>query len=215
MANEVSPRFRKVMALLFAAYQKEPDPLLVEVYWRTLSGLPIEALEKACMNLVATSKHFPRASELREFVAGPAIDPPNLEDEAEIACGIAWEEIRDSGQYRTMVFDDPAIHATIESLGGWVDWCLGTNNSARRKDFSRRYMAHRRRINRDGVRRSPPALILPGSMSAQEPRFIGDRRKILEWHRAATGQPSPWAERLEREAAAIEAKEQLRLEGSK
>lgn len=44
-------------------------------------------------------------------------------DRALLAWGKALEAMRSVGAYQNVVFDDPAIHACIEDLGGWPKLC--------------------------------------------------------------------------------------------
>lgn len=99
----------------------------------------------------------------------------------------AWSQveraIRQIGPYTTVVFDDPAIHAVIEEMGGWVRLCEAESAKdleIRGHEFRRRHQGYALR----GPDRWPPTL--PGiverdnraaGFEAPEPRLLGNPDK--------------------------------------
>lgn len=91
------------------------------------------------------------------------------------------------GAYATVVFDDPAIHATIQSLGGWVKACRQTEYEFTwwKKDFRERYQM----IEQRGLPPDVPLKLfgifdqtnLPMGRPPQTPQMIGDPGKIRAW----------------------------------
>jgi hypothetical protein len=57
-------------------------------------------------------------------------------DRAMLAWGKVMNAMQSAGAYTDVVFDDPAIHAAVEDLGGWPKVCRGEL-----KDLS--YLQHR------------------------------------------------------------------------
>lgn len=188
MIESDMPRFRKVMAVLYVTFQRDPDPVLGEVYFQALKDLSIDSLEKASMLATQRLKFFPKPAELRELVEGNAALPAaTIEDEAEIATGQAFAAISSVGQYRSVTFDDPAIHMTVEDLSGWGAFCRGPDNGHRRREFKQLYIAHRKRIARVGLAECRVPRILFGEHGSNEPKLIGDKGKIVAWRNEALG----------------------------
>lgn len=113
----------------------------------------------------------------------------------------AWSKveraIRSVGQYQSVTFDDPAIHATIVDIGGWVRLCNTSEDELpfTRQHFAKRFDAYRRQ---GGPREYPGRLagIAEGDNRANgfpndvpEPVMVGhepDARRVLEQGAAET-----------------------------
>lgn len=190
--NRVSDwnQFLTGMKVLCETFQREPSELLVLAYWKALDHLSIEEFERAVIKAVGSLRFFPKPVELRELVRGDA--------GAEAA--LAWDRVERAmssfGTYRSVQFDDPAIHLAIESMGGWVSF--GTREPDgedwHRKEFERLYRIALDRIERAGLDRARPPLVLAGlyELQGQEspPRQVGDLTAIEEWTRAAGPKPA-------------------------
>lgn len=61
----------------------------------------------------------------------------------------AWARVVDAvrivGAWRTVIFDDPLIHACISQMGGWIKICQMREDEApfRGKDFERLYLGYK------------------------------------------------------------------------
>ena len=104
-------------------------------------------------------------------------------------------EISSHGTYRSLVFDDPTIHAVIESLGGLAKVGETVTNDFFRREAERLYQVYSRRIQANGVVGIPTVLIgriesanAKGKFSGivEDPVMIGDRNKIIGWTKKAT-----------------------------
>lgn len=92
------------------------------------------------------------------------------------------------GKYRTVVFDDPTIHAVLDSKGGWIAYCNTPDGELKwyRKEFVNLYKLYAP-LMAQGLIRFPAEL--PGLWAsevtatdkAKLPVFIGDKQKFLEW----------------------------------
>jgi len=135
-------RFAIVMNALGAAFNRPITPAVLTAYEMGLDGLAIEEIEAAAKRALKTCKFMPTPAELREL-AGDA----KPEDAALIAWEIATRAVEAIGWYGSVQFEDPAITATIRSLGGWQKFCErcgGEEEKWLRKEFLTTYASYRR-----------------------------------------------------------------------
>lgn len=133
-------RFLSAMNALAASFRQDPTEPLLEGYWWGLEALPIEHVEAAVRKAIATLKFMPMVVELRELSGEVPAAVAAIH-----AFQIARKAIREVGAYQSPKFLDPAIAATIRSLGGangWVTFCQTDTEDLdkwTRKDFEKRY----------------------------------------------------------------------------
>lgn len=128
-----------------------------------------------------TNDRMPKISNIVGILEGSS------EDRALAALIKVEKAMEMHGAYATVVFDDPGIHATIESLGGWIKACRQTEYEFTwwKKDFRERYQHF------DQMGLSPEVPVkLPGILDqanlplGEKPRkteVIGDYEKAIEW----------------------------------
>lgn len=120
----MKPTDRKNFALLIAgvyAYHRQPcSDALIAMYWRGCQRWNYEQVEKAVDRLTndaEAGKFPPKIADLVRVLEGTHTD------RALLAWGKALEAMSTVGAYQDVVFDDPAVHAAIEDLGGWPKVC--------------------------------------------------------------------------------------------
>ncbi len=113
--------FFLAFASLCTAFSRNVDEALVEVYWRALSDLPVDAVRAAMDEAIMTQDFMPPPAKLRRF-AGQNSNETCAEPSDE-AFALVARAVREVGSYRAVDFDDPCIHATIRALGGWSNFC--------------------------------------------------------------------------------------------
>ena len=105
----------------------------------------MEQVKQALFEMMQTHKFVPKPAEIIEYIEG---QPERLTQ-------VAWSKVRDAiseiGRYRSVVFDEPAIHAAIDGMGGWVklcerlkldtDYVRESNDADLFKEFKARYLA--------------------------------------------------------------------------
>lgn len=128
---------KKDFALLIAgvyAYHRQPcSDALIAMYWRGCQQWDYEQVVKAVDALTRDAeagKFPPKIGDLTRALQGTHTD------RAQLAWGKALEAMSSVGAYTDVVFDDPAIHAAIEDLGGWPKVCRSET-----KELS--YLQHR------------------------------------------------------------------------
>ncbi len=129
-------------------------------------------------------RFMPKPAHLMKFLEG------NSTDKAAVAWGKALEAASRVGAYTDVVFDDPAIHATIEDLGGWPKFCRTETAelSYLQHRFTQSYQAYvnkgdfeyGRRLNGD---RSPDSEYEKKGIPLPRPALIGDPVKAQSVYR--------------------------------
>lgn len=129
-------------------------------------------------------RFMPKPAHLMKFLEG------NSTDQAAIAWGKALEAASSVGAYTDVVFDDPAIHATIEDLGGWPKFCRTETAelSYLQHRFTQSYQAYAHKGDfaygrKLGGDRSADDVYTKRSLPAPRHALIGDAGKAKEVYR--------------------------------
>lgn len=123
------------LALLAEVFGREVSPVLTEVYWEIFRGYPDATFRKAVLLALKTLSFFPKPSDLLRILEGAP------EDRALIAWQTLEKAIRTVGSWDSVRFDDPALSAAVEGLGGWTKVCEWTEEEMpfRRREFEQLY----------------------------------------------------------------------------
>lgn len=92
----------------------EMNPEITDLWIELLSPWSFEDIRKAFIFYLRTEKFMPSPSDIVNILAG------NQEEAARRALTKVVSALDNPGPYRTVVFDDPVIHATLVELGGWL-----------------------------------------------------------------------------------------------
>ena len=106
--------FGGIVAMLCRSFGKTCDKPMVQGYWLGLEDLPLQSVKAAVARAIRESKFMPRPAELRGL-AGEM----NGSERAIVAWRALMGAVAQHGPYKTIAFDDPTIHAAVESIGGW------------------------------------------------------------------------------------------------
>ena len=189
MQNNDLERFSYCMGALGEAFSQEPSPLKTEIYFKALSDLPIDVIEKSVWQVIRsrTTASFPKVAELREAMGGKE------EDKAILAYDAFTKGKAQTGAYESVVFEDKLIHAVIQSMGGWYEVCMITEDEwkFKRREFIDLYRA----ISRSPGREIPERLIGLGEAGCSQnpdwmrhtplPRMINHHGEVLEYKQIA------------------------------
>lgn len=146
-------RFARTLTGLCELYAKKFSPQLAEIYWRALESYDIEDVERAA------SRHATNPDS-GQFMPKPADFVRLIDGDTESAALGAWAKVREAmgavGSYRSIVFDDPLIHAALTEMGGWIAVCGVTEEELpfRAAEFVKRYRA----LSTLGVQQWAPSL---------------------------------------------------------
>jgi len=183
MEKKDYPHFLKSMVGLAEVLgPKELSETILEIYWQVLKELTLDQFNRAVKVSATSSKFFPKPAELLAAIA------PDAAGQAVVAFDRAAAAMS-IGTYKTVCFDDPAINATIASLGGWIEFGQKEATEWLRKDFQKIYEVHYKRIRAgdfSGIPTKLPGIIeLSPKKMESETVFIGDKQKCLEWTSSA------------------------------
>lgn len=144
MNPENERRFGTMMATMGECFQKNPTSEMIEIYWRVLQDMTIEAFEKAALIIINTrtiTGTFPMVAEIRAAAGGGA-------EAMALRAVVAWDKfmyaLHNHAPYDSVKFDDPIITHIVRQLGGWTemgDWPV-EETKWKRKEFERLYEAY-------------------------------------------------------------------------
>lgn len=145
-------RFIEILSATMEIYNKELSELGIQMYYNTLKDYNTDTVMQAFNIAIKTNKYnvLPKPAEIIEIIEG------SKEEKADIAWGSVIQAMRKHGHYASIDFEDTAISATINHLGGWQYLCGQTKEELHfiQKDFIRLYNAFSKRNN--------PRIKLPG-----------------------------------------------------
>lgn len=170
--NEKRDLFTLVADAL-AYYRQDASAFTLGVWWQACRPFDLDQIRKALTAHAMDPERGqfpPKVADVVRVLAGTSTD------RAQLAWGKAFEAMGSVGSYTDVVFDDPAIHAVIEDLGGWPKVC-------RTEGKELGYLQHRfceshRAYTGRGVFPYPR-------------RLMGDRSPDSEWERKGLPLPSP------------------------
>lgn len=114
------PAFQRLITDALAFYRQDLTPFSIGVWWQACEPFDMEQVTKALTaHAVDPDRgHFPpKPADLIRVLRG------TRGDRALLAWSKAYGAIGSVGGYTSVVFDDPAIHATIADMGGWPAFC--------------------------------------------------------------------------------------------
>ncbi len=175
-------KFKDMLTDALAFYRRDVTPFALSVWWSACQPFALEQIGKA---LTAHAMDPERG----QFPPMPADIVKQLHgtftDRSLVAWGKVLEAIQRVGAYQSVVFDDGAIHAAIEDIGGWVTICRSEMEEL--PHLQRRFMES----HRVHVKRGTPAFParLPGAHELENtiagrksapPVLIGDVKAAQE-----------------------------------
>ena len=140
MINDDLPQFIGALLGLGELFNETLSERRQEAYFSALSDLPMDRILGAITHAARACKFFPKPAELREFVNGSS------DDRAALAWTRFLRALTEVGTYQSVDFGDPALHATVEALGGWHEaWRIerldAKDQGFKRAEFCRLYGA--------------------------------------------------------------------------
>lgn len=171
-ASEID-KFQTMLADVMAFYRQDVSSFALHVWWQACQAFDLEQVRRALTAHAMDPERgqfAPKPADLVRVLAGTATD------RAAIAWGKAYEAMSSVGAYTDVVFDDPAIHAVVEDLGGWPKLCRTEIKelSYLQHRFTESYRAYAGRGQFDYPR-----------------RLAGDRSPDSDWLKAGLKLPRP------------------------
>lgn len=174
--------FTRVLTHAFTLQNRKVAPADIADWYSALAGYDLSAISQAL------SDHI-RDPDVGRYPVKPADVVRRIDGGGEMRALQAWSlverAVRLIGPWQTVTFDDPAIHAVIGDLGGWVRLCetRTADLPTVRTEFVRRFVAH---LAHPLAARDVPRA-LPGLGSTPiSPRLAGDPDRALAlWREGA------------------------------
>lgn len=144
MTPQDKPDFAGLLTDALAFYRRDVSAFALSVWWSACQPFDIEQVRKA---LTAHAMDPERG----QFPPMPADIVRQLQgtqtDRSLLAWGKVLQAIQRVGAYQSVVFDEGAIHATIEDMGGWTKVCRSTMDELPhlQRRFTETYRAYARR----------------------------------------------------------------------
>lgn len=113
-------RFAGLFADVMAYYRQDVSDFTQGLFWSACENFEFEQVAKAFDRHAKDPEHgqfAPKVADLVRILEGTHTQ------RAQLAWGKALDAMSRVGSYTDVVFDDPAIHAAIEDLGGWPKVC--------------------------------------------------------------------------------------------
>ncbi|GER21282.1 DUF6475 domain-containing protein [Variovorax boronicumulans] len=185
--------FARLFADVMAYYRQDVSDFTRSLFWTACEGASLEQVRKAFDWHAKDPEHgqfAPKVADLVRIIAGTHTD------RAQLAWGKALEAMGSVGAYTDVVFDDPAIHACIEDLGGWPKVCRTETKElsylqhrfceSHKAYTGRGQFAYPRRLSGD---RSPDSEYQKKGLKPPRPALIGDaaRCKLVYQGGSAAG----------------------------
>lgn len=112
--------FGQLITNVLAYYRQDASRFVLDLWWSACHAFDLEQIQQAmqrhCID-PERGQFAPKVADLARVLQGTATD------RAALAWGKVHEAMGSVGAYTDVVFDDPAIHAVIEDLGGWAKVC--------------------------------------------------------------------------------------------
>jgi hypothetical protein len=117
--NEKAELF-SLLGDVHAYYRQDVSEFTLELWWGACKRFDLEQVREALTAHAMDPERgqfAPKVADVVRVLAGTTTD------RAALAWGKAMDAMRQVGAYRDVVFDDPAIHAVVEDMGGWPKLC--------------------------------------------------------------------------------------------
>lgn len=168
-----APKFAALFSQVMAYYGKDVSNFTTDLFWNAFENHDFDQVKKAFEKHAKDpeqGRFAPKVADLIKIIAGTSTD----------RAAIAWGKVHDAmsrvGAYTDVIFDDPAIHASIEDMGGWPKMCRTNLEelSYLQKRFTDAHKAYTNRGTFDYPR-----------------RLGGDRSEDSEYERVGMKPPKP------------------------
>ncbi|MFZ9264816.1 MAG: DUF6475 domain-containing protein [Polynucleobacter sp.] len=117
--NEKADFYRLISDVL-GYWKQDVSEFAMQVWWNGCQQYSIEQVSKALSNHATDPERgqfAPKVADIVRILQGTKTDRSL----------IAWGKVHDAmssvGAYQDVVFDDPAIHAAVQDIGGWPKIC--------------------------------------------------------------------------------------------
>lgn len=181
MRPEDKPELYTLVADALGYYGKNASEFTLQIWWEACQRYDIEQVRTAMTAHAMDPERGQFAPKVADLVR--ILDGTHT-DRAQLAWGRVFEAAGSIGAYTDVAFDDPAIHATVEDLGGWIKICRSETKDLGylQHRFCESYRAYMGRGQFGypavlGGDRSPDAMYAKRGLPPPKPRLIGDAHR--------------------------------------
>ena len=188
MQQSEKSTFGQLIKDVMAYYRQDTSKFLLDMWWGASQNFELEQIQAAMQRHATDAEHgqfAPKVADVVRILSGTATD------RAALAWGKALDAMSSVGAYTDVVFDDPAIHAAIEDLGGWPKVCrtelkeLGYLQhrfcESHRAYTGRGTFDYPRRLTGD---RSPDSEYTKAGLPPPRPALVGNAERAKQVYRA-------------------------------
>lgn len=144
MNESDKPKFFGLIGNVYAFYRQDFSEFAGGVWWMAAKPYDFDAvadaLNRHCVN-PDSGQFMPKPADVVKMLQG------STKDGALVAWSKVDRAVRQVGNWQTVAFDDPIIHAVLQDMGGWIQ--LGTKEEKGwpfvRNEFENRYRGYRLR----------------------------------------------------------------------
>lgn len=136
------PKFLEVLSGVHDFYGKDLSEFAGQVWIDACRGFELGQVTKALSAHLMDpdrGQFMPKPADLVRQLQG------TVADRSLVAWGKAYEAMCRVGAYESVCFDDPAIHAAIEDLGGWAKCCRDDKLDHLQRRFCDLHRTHSKR----------------------------------------------------------------------
>ena len=116
-------RFKDLLTDALAFYRRDVSTFALSVWWQACAPYQFEQVAKALTAHAMDPERgqfAPMPADIVRLLQGTSTDRSLL------AWGKTLDAMQHVGAYASVCFDDPAIHAAVDDLGGWPKLCRST-----------------------------------------------------------------------------------------
>jgi hypothetical protein len=113
-------RFVETLSACADLYGKTLGEPALRIWWQTMERFDFREFDRAlrrCIESPDTGQFMPKPADVIRHIDGSS------SDRALVAWGRVFDAMSRVGAYSSVDFAEPAIHAAIVDLGGWVKLC--------------------------------------------------------------------------------------------
>lgn len=184
MQQHEKAAFGQLVKDVMAYYRQDTSTFLLDTWWGACQPFDMEQIQTAMQRHATDAEHgrfAPKVADVVRILAGTHTD------RAHLAWGKTLQAMSSVGGYTDVVFDDPAIHACIEDLGGWPKVCRTEAKELGylQHRFCESHRAYTGRGTFDYARRlpgdrSPDSEYAKKGLPPPAPALVGDAERCAE-----------------------------------
>lgn len=184
MQQHERAEFGQLVTDVLAYYRQDASRFVLDLWWNACRPFDFQQVQKAMQRHATDPEHgqfAPKVADLVRILQGTTTD------RASLAWGKVLEAMSAVGAYTDVVFDDPAIHAAAEDMGGWPKMCRTETKELGHLQhrFMQSYRAYTERGQFDfpkrlGGDRSPDSEYEKAGLKLPRPALIGNPERAKQ-----------------------------------